>query len=265
MIELRYSGGASNSVPADSLGGTKSSVEVASQTISYVPSQDIAGVTLLGGFGNREDTSGNSSLKLVIESGIKYLVFCPFGVTPDTRQAPDYPNMMTCLTDGVFALSYFTNLVSASIKFNLTVASLPGADQLAGLNAAKSFEGLFDSTTLAEATAGDLEYRCIYLHNSYPSSKTVALYTHQLPSSGEGIGIGFDPVGVNGTAQVIASESSAPVGVTFSTPRYVEDAITAIIPSGQHVPVWVRRALIPYQVTTVIRDSFALSVEATNP
>ncbi len=125
-------------------------------------------------------------------------------------------------------------------------ASLGGAKSA---NAASgSIDAMFDQTSSAEAAAGDVEYRCVYLHNNNGSStmlSAVVWIGANTPNANTTLAIGVGSSAVNGTEQTIADESTAPIGgVTFSEPA-TQGAALALgdIPPGQHRAIWLRRTV----------------------
>lgn len=111
--------------------------------------------------------------------------------------------------------------------------------------ASTSVDALFDQVSSAEASAGDTEYRCVYLHNGNGSStmlSAVVWISSNTPASRLAIGVGT--AAVNGTEQTVANESTAPTSVTFSQPAS-QGAGLALgdIPAGQHKAVWLRRTV----------------------
>jgi hypothetical protein len=124
-------------------------------------------------------------------------------------------------------------------------ASLGGAKSS---NAASStVDQLFDQVSASEATAGDTEYRCIYLHNGNGSSSmlnTVVWISSNTPSASTTLDIGVGTAAVNGTEQTIANESTAPVSVTFSAPSTQGTGLAlGDIPPGEHKAIWLRRTV----------------------
>ena len=106
---------------------------------------------------------------------------------------------------------------------------------------------LFDGTSSAEATAGDVEYRCVYLHNANASStmlSSVVWISANTPNASTTLDIGVGTAAVNGTEQTVANESTAPTSVTFSAPA-TQGAGLALgdIPFGQHKAIWLRRTV----------------------
>lgn len=145
-------------------------------------------------------------------------------------------------------------IVAGDIAFRLS-GGAGNSDPNASIGGAKSSTAIVDATThnlfdvvsSAEASAGDTEYRCYYVHNGHGSltwQSAVVWIQANTPSGDTDVAIGLDPAGVNGTAATPADESTAPAGVTFSQPAN-EGAALAIgdIPAGQHQAVWVRRVV----------------------
>lgn len=114
-------------------------------------------------------------------------------------------------------------------------------------NAPTTLNGLFDAVSAAEALAGDVEYRCIYLHNANATdlmTNAVAFVSANTPLAGTTIDIGVGTAAINGTEQTVANESTAPVGVSFSAPTTADTGIAlGNIPAGQHKAIWLRRTV----------------------
>lgn len=124
-------------------------------------------------------------------------------------------------------------------------ASLGGAKSSNAASA--SVDALFDQTSAAEASAGDTEYRCVYLHNGNASStmlSAVVWISANTPLAGSTLDIGVGTAAVNGTEQTVANESTAPSAVSFSAPSS-QGAGLALgdIPAGQHKAIWLRRTI----------------------
>ena len=110
-----------------------------------------------------------------------------------------------------------------------------------------SIDGLFDATSAAEAVAGRIEYRCVYLHNANGTDAMTdarVFVQANTPLAGTTLDIGIGTSAVNGVEQTIANETTAPSGVSFSAPT---DAASGIvlgnIPAGQHRAIWLRRTV----------------------
>lgn len=142
-------------------------------------------------------------------------------------------------------------------------ASLGGAKSANA--ASSSIDALFDQVSSAEATAGDVEYRCVYLHNGNATSSmlsSVVWVSANTPLAGTTIDIGVGTAAVNGTEQTVANESTAPSGVTFSAPT-TQGAGLALgdIPAGQHKAIWIRRTITAGSGASP-NDTFTLSYAA---
>jgi hypothetical protein len=108
-----------------------------------------------------------------------------------------------------------------------------------------SLHNLFDIVGSDEAAAGDSEHRCIYVKNAHPTltlqNAKVWIQT-QTPSGDTDIQIALAGEGVNGTAETVADESTAPSGETFSAPANEGEALAiGDIPPGQHQAIWIKR------------------------
>ena len=139
----------------------------------------------------------------------------------------------------------FVTRLSGGAANALGNASLGGAKS--SVSASSVVDLLFDGVSSAEATAGDVEYRCVYLHNANASSGMLAAVvwvSANTPSASTTLDIGVGTSAVNGTEQTIADENTAPVGVTFSAPVSLATGLAlSDIPIGQHRAIWLRRTV----------------------
>lgn len=123
--------------------------------------------------------------------------------------------------------------------------------------------GVFDSVSSAEAAAGDIEYRCVYVLNNHGSitleNGKVWIQTNT-PNAATAVDIGLAAEGANATAAAIANESTAPASVTFSAAANEGAALSlGNLAAGQRYAVWIR-----YTVTagaSAGADSFTLRVK----
>lgn len=141
-------------------------------------------------------------------------------------------------------------IASADIKYRLS-GGAANADPLVSLGGAKSSvdagSNLLDPVSSSEALAGDIEYRCYYIHNAHATltlENAVAWISANTPSADTTIDIGVGTSAVNGTEQTVANENTAPAGVTFLAAA-TEGAAVALgnIPPSQHRAVWIRRTI----------------------
>lgn len=147
-------------------------------------------------------------------------------------------------------------IVDADIKYRLSGGS-GNTDPNASLGTTKSstevvdntVDNLFDDVSGDEASAGDTEYRCIYVHNNHGSLTWISpkiWITSNTTSTGDEIDIGLGTSAVNGTEQDLtgSGESTAPSGVSFSHPTTKSGGLSpGNIPSGQHKAIWIRRVV----------------------
>lgn len=142
-------------------------------------------------------------------------------------------------------------------------ASLGGAKSSVEITAA-TVQNLFDNVSGAESASGDTEYRCFYVHNAHASltlqNARVFIQTNT-PAAGSDIAIAAAGEGVNGTAETVANESTAPAGESFTQPTdYAGGISLGNIPAGQHHAVWVRR-VISAAAAAVDADSVVIRVQ----
>lgn len=162
-------------------------------------------------------------------------------------------------------------IVSTDIKYSLSGGSSnpsPAASLGGARSSTEADATIFDNVSSAEAVAGDVEYRCIYVLNSHGSLtlQGAKLWVQaNTPSADTTIDIGLGTSAVNGVEQTISDENTAPTGVTFSAPANEGAAISiGDLGSGQHKAIWIRRAITAGAAAA--NDSFTLRVKGdTNP
>lgn len=162
-------------------------------------------------------------------------------------------------------------IVASDIKYKLS-GGASNADPLLSLGGAISTAdapaGIFDDVASAEAAAGDTEYRCVYVKNTHATltyqGAKIWIQT-QTPSADTDVAIALGGEGLNGTAETVANENTAPVGETFSAPSSFAGGLTiGNLAPGDSYPVWVRRTVTA--AAAVASDSFTLRVQGdTNP
>lgn len=140
-------------------------------------------------------------------------------------------------------------------------ASLGGVKSTTQITTAQ-LENLFDNVGSADASAGETNYRCMYVQNTHGTdSLTTALTFFQSIPAITGIAMGLDPAGINGTAVTIVDEDTAPAGVSFSTP---EDAGAGLaigdLTAGDFQAIWLRRIVAPGAVSNPL-DSTIVRVQ----
>jgi hypothetical protein len=133
-------------------------------------------------------------------------------------------------------------------------AALGGAmstEALGVITKTKTFNSIFDDISGAEAAAGDIEYRCIYIHNEHATlsltSAKVWIETNTANAK-DMIDIALDEAGKDGTADTVADESTAPdpaLDPTFghACTSYATGLALGDMAAGEGWPIWIRRTI----------------------
>lgn len=130
--------------------------------------------------------------------------------------------------------------------------SLGGQRSNTAMDLATLLNNLWDDVAGSEASAGDTEYRCVYLgqeHASLPwQTPSWWLKTDVIAPAEIAIALGLDPAGngdgrTTGVATSIANESSAPAGVSFSKPVTQGTGLApGNINASNYRALWIRRS-----------------------
>lgn len=179
-------------------------------------------------------------------------------------------------------MSTSTTILGADIQYRMSGGANNGnpANSIGGpislvepgeLNLTNGVMGaLWDFVPLSEATAGlAAEFRCIYAYNANENGVKLVnaiLWFEGLNKDSNIINsIGLDPSGLNGTAQTIANETTAPVGVTFVQPTTKHTGLSlGTMSAGSFYPFWLKRQ-IQASSTPFFQDSFRLRIEGEPP
>lgn len=158
-------------------------------------------------------------------------------------------------------------ITSSDIKEYKSTQTSGGIDSLGGAITATEINdntthNLWDIVSSAESSAGDTEYRCVYVKNTHGSltlqSAKVWIQTNT-PSTDTAVEIGLGSSAVNGTEQTVANENTAPTSVTFGTANGEGNALSiGNIPSGQHKAVWIKR-IVSANAAAYTDDSYVIS------
>lgn len=113
-----------------------------------------------------------------------------------------------------------------------------------------TLHNLFDVISGDENAASTIDYRCFFVHNAHASLtwENVKVWISAEVAGGASAAIGLDPAGVTAVglasaqAATIATETTAPAGVTFTAPTTKAGGLTiGNIPAGSVAAIWVRR------------------------
>lgn len=145
-------------------------------------------------------------------------------------------------------------ITATDIQFRLSggAANAAPASSIGGAKSSTqitdaSLQNLFDNVTGDESAAGDIEYRCFYVHNGHATltwlGVTVWIATNT-PSTDTTCDIGLGASAVSGTETAVANEGTAPAGVTFSAPTTKAGGLViGDLAPGAHKAIWVRRTV----------------------
>jgi len=120
---------------------------------------------------------------------------------------------------------------------------------------------IFDNVTSGEATAGDVEYRCIFVKNT---NATGTLYSAKAwivtntPSGDTEVKIALAGEGVSATTEIVAGEGSAPSGESFAVCANEGAGLSlGNLVAGAYYGVWIQRTVTP-GASAYSNDGFTL-------
>lgn len=148
-------------------------------------------------------------------------------------------------------------IVSSDLKYRLSggasntsaAAALGGAMSTVagGIITTATLNNLFDDVTGDEASAGDTEYRGIYIQNQHGTltlSAVKAWIATVDPHAGATFAIALAGEGASATIETIANESTAPAGESFSSPTTKGTGLSVPnLAAGAYHGIWVRRVI----------------------
>ena len=249
-LKCYLSGGASNIVPNAALGGAISTVTsglIKSQTASTPV--NITGVVIKDAFGNPEGVGGLAFTKSTNTLGWK------------TYGQSTYYGVPTSV-DG----EYIIGNSAGYLIVQVTAASLPSSDKVDSITIANQQQNLFDNVSAAQSLIGKTSYRCCYIKNTHSTDAAVAVtvWVKTVTPAGDDITIGLGTSANGGTEQTIASDTTAPSGVTFSQPMSYGAGLTiGNVAAGSWKALWMRRIVPASTRGTVISNGTILSISAT--
>ena len=229
---LFLSGGAGNTDPNASLGGIISATRYVSQNATGVT---IAGVTVNDA---AENTVGSGTLAYLVSG--QTLTWTPPGGASGTPVAVGANGSYIIRGAGATA---------GYLRVTVVAASLPAGNVSNTVTVANWDNKLFDDVTKAEALAGNINYRCIYVKNNHASDAAtdVRVWINQDSLGADTIALGADPAGVGdgaatGVATTIANEATAPAGVVFTQPLSEAASINlGTFTFGTGRALWIKR------------------------
>jgi hypothetical protein len=158
---------------------------------------------------------------------------------------------------------------SLYIEVTVVAASLPGTDETDNLTITRgdNIDNLFDTVSIAEGAAGDIEYRALIVKNEQASILTAfEIYIdRQTPLETDDVEIAVEEL-VTSKIQTIANESTAPTAVTFSKPTLAAPLTivgTNLAVNGM-IGIWMKRT-ITAGGTLVPQNNFQLGFKYEIP
>jgi hypothetical protein len=174
---------------------------------------------------------------------------------------------------------YLMPITSADLLFKYSIQTGPGntndqADPSSSIGGfisdtawAGGLESLFDDLTPTQNAAGQVDYRCIFLHNAHQSLtliRPVAWIVNPVVAT---IAIGVDPAPTSlvdsSAAQATspADRYTVPVGVAFIPAADRKHALyLGNIPAGMCRAIWIRRTAPGFPVSPAANAKFVLRV-----
>lgn len=157
-------------------------------------------------------------------------------------------------------------IISTDLKYRLSGGSTntdPEASIGGVMSNTDAGSNIFDNVGSAEAAAGDIEYRCVYVLNGHGTltAQTAKVWIQaNTPSAETTIDIGLGAAGFNATETEVANENTAPAGVTFSAAANEAGALSlGDMTAGGRYAVWIRRTVTAGAAAA--NDTFTLRVK----
>ena len=127
-----------------------------------------------------------------------------------------------------------------------------------------TLHNLFDLVTTAEAAAGSISYRCIYVKNENATltlANTVLFIQADTPNTDSSIEIAIGTSVINGSELSIVDENTAPVGPVF-TGAVGSDFGPSIgdLPADSTQAIWIKRIIIA-DSNSALNDTAIISMQ----
>lgn len=193
-VQVKLSGGDTNSDPITSLGGIIST-HVDSEVISQLAATPtlVTGVQIVNAYSN---ALGDGTLKW--DQDTTRLLWAPFGgVGLDGVVVDTAPATYVLGTPGGYIVVFVNSLAG------LPTSTIQDID----ITISNNVSNVFDSVSALESTDGLVEYRCMYIKNTHATDTAfdVRLWIKQQPTGPDDLAIALDPAGVgNGSTTGVA-------------------------------------------------------------
>jgi hypothetical protein len=158
-------------------------------------------------------------------------------------------------------------ILSTDLKIYLS-GGASNADPAAALGGAISSSqmgtNIFDNVTSGEASAGDTEYRGVYIKNTNGSqtlTNAVVWIQSNTPSTDTAVQIALCDEGASATMETIGNESTAPTGPTFDDAEDESNALSlGSLAAGAYYGIWIKR-VVGSSAAAYANDGFTLRVK----
>jgi hypothetical protein len=148
-------------------------------------------------------------------------------------------------TDILFKLSGGTTNTSPAAALGGAMSTQAGGI----IPKTKTFNSIFDDVSGAEAAAGDVNYRGIYVHNNHGTltltSAKIWIDTN-VGNANDMIDIGLATQGDNGVESTIANEATAPsptITWSHACTSYATGLSLGDLAAGHYYGIWIRRTV----------------------
>jgi hypothetical protein len=173
---------------------------------------------------------------------------------------------MAAITSGEILWKFSVSAAAGNTTAGTAATSL--GDQISTTQwTGGSLNDLFDNISGAENAASTVDYRCIFIHNSNSANvyENVVCWISAETAGGASIAIGVDTTAASAIgaatqqAVIIASETTAPAGISFSSPTTQGAGISlGNIANGSCRAIWIRRTAA--NTAALSNDGVTLSV-----
>ena len=247
-IVLYLSGGAANSDPDLSLGGTKSSISIDSQSTTAL--SNVTGVVI-------EDALGNT-----VGAGTLYFTFTGSYLSWKDAGDPSAGTAINVSVDDTYLIPNWS--VDGFLRVTTTSASFAGSDQNDAVTVTDIANNLFDDIPSSDSEVGEDDYRCIYIKNDSASiDMEITAYFQSLSSGADAVSMAFDLAGVDGLADTIVNDETAPdPALTFVNPTTSENGITVTLAFGAQIAIWFKRTIPAFTLDSNDAAKFVLRLDA---
>jgi len=279
-LQVRLSGGTVNVNPVASLGGQMSSEEVLSQTTT-APS-NVTGVDINNAYGN---ALGAGTLKWYYDTN---------KITWEPNGAAVASSVDILTNTGSTPTVYVVGGSTGYLVLTVVYSDLPGSTQSdSDITVGNYIHNVFDAVNVSQATAGLIEYRCLYIINTHSADTAydVRIWVKEQPigpdhidlalqipvepsiygqSGGVADGIALGPLqaGASGTAEedgtdILSTAQGASELQTWTRPTTQETGLLLDqLAPGEAVCFWEMRTVDAETQEQVSNDTSKIGISA---